>query len=84
MVHNPFERGTLLDLTVNVIPMVMLVFFIVLFLVVNPWRNEPFTMVISIALMVVPFFFLGLLTYVSGLAIQRGESALETDASPPR
>lgn len=37
MVQQPFEQETLLDITVNLIPLAMLLFFFVLFTVVSPW-----------------------------------------------
>lgn len=69
----PFETDTLLDVTVNVIPIGILVFFIVLFLVYSPFPQNLFVQVISLGLMVVPLVFLALLTYYSGLAVQEAE-----------
>lgn len=37
MVEQPFDRETLLDITVNAVPFAMLVIFILLFTVATPW-----------------------------------------------
>lgn len=69
-----FTRDTLLDLTVNVVPLGIILFFIVLFLVVTPWGWDPFPVLVSHGLLVIPFVSLALLTYVAGRVIQRDEA----------
>lgn len=65
-----FDRETLLDLTVNGIPLAMILFFGVGFLIFNPFRElDLFGMLLAIGLHVVPFVGLAVLTYVSGKAI---------------
>lgn len=71
--YGPFTRETLLDLTVNIIPMGIIAFFMVLVVVYRPWGEDPFEMAVTFGLHVVPFAALALLTYVSGLLIQRDE-----------
>lgn len=66
-------RETLLDLSVNLIPLGMLVVFVALFLVYSPWEGGGFELGVSIALTVIPFVFLALITYVSGAVIQKEE-----------
>lgn len=70
----PLSRETLLDLTVNVIPLVILGFFTLLFIVVNPWGWDPFVVVLTHFLTVFPLVLLALLSYLSGLAVQRDEA----------
>ena len=78
MAERTFDRETLLDLTVNVIPLGIILFFVALFLVIRPWEQNLFLMAVSMALLVVPFVGLALLTYLSGRAIADAE---QTDAS---
>ncbi|EMA44204.1 DUF6684 family protein [Halococcus saccharolyticus] len=75
MSERTFDRETLLDLTVNVIPLGIILFFVVLFLVVRPWEQNLFLTAVSMALLVVPFVALALLTYFSGRAIAGAEQA---------
>lgn len=67
------DRETLLDVTVNVVPMVILLFFVVLYTVIRPWEFDPGLFVLMHFLTVFPFLLLGLLTYVSATVISRDE-----------
>lgn len=69
MAHPVFNRETLLDSLVNVIPLFMILFFLVLYLLAEPW-SEGISLhwVIMVGLHAVPFVGLALLTY---LAAQR-------------
>jgi len=78
MSERTFDRETLLDLTVNVIPLGIILFFVALFLVIRPWERNLFVTAVSMGLLVVPFVALALLTYLSGRVIA---SAEQTDAS---
>lgn len=68
-----FDRETLLDITVNVIPMGILLFFVVLFIVVHPWEFDPFYFVVQHGLTLFPFLVLILVTYISAKYISRDE-----------
>ena len=69
-----FDKDTLLDLTVNVIPLGIILFFVVVFLVVDPFSGlGAYGQVLSMGLLVVPFVALAILTYVSGKAIAGDE-----------
>lgn len=73
-----FERDTLLDLTVNFIPLGIILFFGVGYLIFNPWRELGlFGDLIMIGLHAVPFIGLAILTYVSGKAIAGDEQRSE-------
>ncbi|WP_313692790.1 DUF6684 family protein [Halorarum halobium] len=73
-----FDRETLLDLTVNVIPLGIILFFAVGFLIFNPWASlDQFGQLVAMGLLVVPFVALALLTYVSGKAIAGDEKRAE-------
>ncbi|WP_224332335.1 DUF6684 family protein [Haloprofundus halobius] len=70
-----FDRETLLDLTVNIIPLFIILFFVVLFLLVQPWGGDLFPTAIMVGLHVVPFVGLAILTYFSGKAIAGAEKS---------
>ncbi|WP_224447321.1 DUF6684 family protein [Haloprofundus salilacus] len=70
-----FDRETLLDLTVNMIPLFIILFFVVLFLLYQPWGGDLFPTAIMVGLHVVPFVGLAILTYVSGKAIAGAEKS---------
>ena len=70
-----FDRETLLDLTVNFIPLFIILFFIVGFAVVNPFGFDPLTSGIQFFLMAMPFVSLAVLTYLSAKAIAGDEKS---------
>jgi hypothetical protein len=72
-----FDRETLLDLLVNAIPLGMLLFFILVFAVLNPFGSNPVHTAIQMTIMIVTFAALAALTYVSGKAISEAEDELE-------
>jgi hypothetical protein len=73
MSERTFDRETLLDLTVNIVPLGIILFFVLVFLFVTPWEFDPFVTAISMGLLVVPFVVLALVTFVSGRAVARDE-----------
>ena len=73
------DRETVLDVTVNAIPMVILLFFVVLFLVINPWGYDPGPLLIEHFLTLFPFLLLGILTYLSARVIARDEAEADED-----
>lgn len=68
-----FEKDTLLDLTVNVIPLGILLFFIAAFALVNPFGLDPVFTGLQFALMISMFLLLSVLTYYAGKAIEGAE-----------
>ncbi|MFC4549429.1 MULTISPECIES: DUF6684 family protein [Halorussus] len=60
-----FDRETWLDITVNLIPICIITFFLALFTVASPWPIEGLTSVVGYALLVVPFLGLAGLTYLA-------------------
>jgi len=74
-----FEKETLLDLTVNVIPLGIILFFIGAFALVNPFGFDAVFSGLQFALMISMFLLLGVLTYYAGKAIEGAEN--ETEAS---
>ena len=75
----PFDRETLLDLVVNAIPLGIMLFFIAVFLLVNPFGSDPVGTAIQITIVGVTFLALFVLTYVSGKAISAAERELEEE-----
>lgn len=72
-----FDRDTLLDLLVNVIPLVIIGFFVVAFAVFDPFGGDTLGRAIQVLLLVAPFLALAILTYVSGKAIAGDEERAE-------
>lgn len=73
MANEIFDRETLLDLTVNFIPLFMILFFVVVYLLFDPWGYDPLMTVLMVGLHAVPFVALAFLTYISGRAIAGAE-----------
>jgi hypothetical protein len=80
MAEKIFDRETVLDLTVNFIPLGILVFFLVGFLVVDPYGFDSVLTSIQMAILVAMLIGLGALTYYSGKAISKAEKAEEHEA----
>lgn len=80
MAEKVFDRETLLDLTVNVIPLGILLFFVAAFVVVSPWGFD--SVISSVQLAIVGSFavLLTLLTYYAGKAISKAEGEAEHGA----
>lgn len=60
-----FDRETLLDITVNIVPMFILAFFLLLFLFFSPWPENTFMAIIGLGLTIIPLVLLGLLTWIA-------------------
>lgn len=75
-----FEKDTLLDLTVNVIPLGIILFFIAAFAVVNPFGLDPVFSGLQFSLMVSMFLLLAVLTYYAGRAIEDAEEGADHTA----
>ncbi|WP_413229570.1 DUF6684 family protein [Haloarcula salinisoli] len=72
-----FDKDTLLDLTVNVIPLGIILFFIAAFAVVNPFGFDAVFSGLQFSLMVSMFLLLAVLTYYAGKAIEGAEEAAD-------
>jgi CBS domain containing-hemolysin-like protein len=77
MVAKLFDRETLLDLTVNIIPLVIIAFFVVAYVFMSPFETNPLTTAVQFGLLVVPFVLLAVLTYISGRAIAGSEQHVD-------
>jgi hypothetical protein len=65
MADSVFDRETILDISVNIIPMVILLFFIVYTLIWSPYPTNWFMEAIALGLHIIPFVGLALLTYIA-------------------
>ncbi|MEF8787401.1 MAG: DUF6684 family protein [Haloarculaceae archaeon] len=83
MSEKVFDRETLLDLTVNVIPFGILVIFFGGYLLFNPWGFDSVISGVQLAIIGVSAAGLMILTYFSGAAVskaeKRSEAALEAE-----
>ncbi|WP_049985442.1 DUF6684 family protein [Halobellus rufus] len=73
MANKIFDRDTLLDLTVNVVPLFIMAFFVVAFAVFSPFGIDPLASSIQFGLLAVPFVLLAILTYFAGKAVAGAE-----------
>ena len=74
MSEKVFDRETLLDLTVNVIPFVILAFFFIAFIVFTPFGFDSVISSIQLAIIGVSALGLMVLTYYSGRAVSKAEN----------
>ena len=81
MAEKVFDRETVLDLTVNVIPLVLLAFFFLVFVVVNPFGGGFVIMAIQLSIVGLMFVGLAAITYYSGAAVSKAEIAAESAAT---
>lgn len=65
MTDSVFDREKILDISVNIIPMVIIAFFVVVSLAMSPYPSNLFIDAITIMLHVIPFVCLALLTYIA-------------------
>ncbi|WP_256390723.1 DUF6684 family protein [Natronoarchaeum rubrum] len=73
MSREPFDREALLDLSVNIIPLGILVFFSGLYIFANPWGFDPVFSTLQFSIMGLILIALLVLTYISGKAVERDE-----------
>jgi hypothetical protein len=73
MSDSVFDRETLLDLSVNAVPLAITLFFAVLLVVFDPFGSDIVAVALAELLHVVPFVVLAVVTYVSGRIIAEAE-----------
>ena len=69
-----FERETWLDISVNIIPLCIIGFFVALFVVASPWEIAGLTSIVGFALLIVPFVLLAYLTYFAAELVESDEA----------
>jgi len=82
MNERSFDRETLLDLSVNAIPLTVLLFFIGLYALVAPFPADSVVFLVQMSLMTVIGVALAILTYYSAKAISAAESEAD-ERTPP-
>lgn len=83
MSSSVFDRETLLDLTVNIVPLAIMAFFFVVFTAMNPWGSGlSLERVLQFGIVGFTFAALAVLTYFAAKAIEgtEGEHEHETEA----
>jgi hypothetical protein len=65
MAYRVFEKETLLDISVNIIPILIMLVFVGVLLFTEPWPFDLATELISLGLHVIPIVSLSLLTYIA-------------------
>jgi len=65
MADSVFDRETILDISVNIIPLFILLFFVIYTLIWSPYPTDWFMESIALGLHIIPFVGLALLTYVA-------------------
>jgi membrane protein implicated in regulation of membrane protease activity len=79
-----FDRETLLDLTVNFIPLGIILFFIGVFALFSPWGVDLFVSGMQFAIVGIMAAALVILTYYAGKAISTAEKEMEADQGHSR
>lgn len=77
MSEKVFDRETLLDLLVNFVPLVILAFFFIGFIVYTPFGFDSVISTIQLAIIGISAVGLMALTYFSGKAVSKAENAEE-------
>ena len=72
-----FDRETLLDLTVNVIPLGILLFFVGAYAFIGSFPDDPVIVLIQMSIIVLTGVALSVLTYFSGKAISGAENEMD-------
>jgi hypothetical protein len=80
MAEKVFDRETLLDLTVNIIPLGILVFFIGAFALFPTWGTDPLITGLQFTIVGGTAVLLVILTYYAGKAVSKAENEMEADA----
>ncbi|GGL61424.1 DUF6684 family protein [Halocalculus aciditolerans] len=74
---NIFEKDVLLDITVNLIPLVIITIFTAMILVVEPWGGSLLGRIEQLLLLVLPFIGLAILTYWAAQKIEGAPGEVE-------
>jgi len=81
MSSSTFDRDTLLDLTVNLIPLGILAFFIGAYALVNPFGWDNLVSTLQFAIIGITALLLTVLTYYAGKAISEAEAEMEAETA---
>ncbi|WP_136716323.1 DUF6684 family protein [Halorientalis salina] len=81
MSSSTFDRDTLLDLTVNAIPLGILLFFIGAFTFANPFGWDGLVSTLQFSIVIITGLLLTILTYYAGKAISEAEAEMEAEGA---
>lgn len=81
MADRVFDRSALLDIVVNMIPLGIILFFVVLFLLFDPFGSDLIAVFYNQLLLVVPFASLAFVTYIAGRIISETEKTGHSDTA---
>lgn len=70
MSRRAFDAEIALDLAVNVIPFLIMGFFVAVFAVFNPWGFDPLQSTIQFFILIHTMLSLGVVTYVAARVIE--------------
>jgi hypothetical protein len=76
------DRIVLLDVLVNVVPIGILAFFVVLFAVYAPYPGDPVVLVIQMSLILVPGVVVAVVTYYAVRVVTKDERAGGPETPP--
>jgi amino acid transporter len=79
---SPINRRLLLDILVNIVPIGILLFFTLLFLVSGPLPNDPLIITIQMSLILIPALVVIVVTYYAAKAVTRDERAGGAEIPP--
>lgn len=71
MPRDVFDAETALDVAVNLIPLAIICFFVVLFAAVNPWGFDPLQTSIQFSILLGMIVALAVVTYYAATFIER-------------
>lgn len=77
MDSSTFDRETLLDLVVNAVPLAIMLFFLAVFVVYNPFGPSAVQTALQFSIVGLTFVALVVLTYYSAKAIAGAEAEME-------
>jgi hypothetical protein len=80
--HSLFDRRILLDVLVNVVPIGILGFFVLLFFAYDSYPSDPVVTVIQMSLIVVPGIIVAVVTYYAVKAVTRDERTAGAEIPP--
>lgn len=72
-----FRRSILIDASVNLVPFGILVFFLLLILVVNPWRLGGLSLIVSVGVLAIPIVVLLVATWVAARVLQTDQATTD-------
>jgi len=70
------DRDVVIDVSINIVPIVILAYFVLLALLWTPWPDDLLAVVMTHAMMLVPVLCLAFVTYYAAKAVERDARAV--------